>query len=278
MSLILASRDEGMADIDEWRRYAKMLGFPRALQAEKDYLQDILLREIYAVTGNELLFRGGTAISKLYGSGRFSEDLDFILNKDSDEGAKKTAERIERAITGMNSYFDTSYEREEYREMVGYTITVYGPLHKASGSESAKQRISIDFNTYERNMIPAMVLARQAPYQDLPPYTIIAESEEELIADKVKAAIERRRKHRATFARDVYDIWLLAAKYGIKPDFDMVAKKMELYGTVKFSMKDFRACIKEAEGVWNAEMGRVAIVVPDYGDVKKVLDSFTARG
>lgn len=260
-----------MAAIDEWRRYAKMLGFPQALQAEKDYLQDILLRNIYAATGSELLFRGGTAISKLYSSGRFSEDLDFILNRDSEAGARKMAERIEGAIGGMNNWFRTEYAREEYKEMVEYTITVYGPLHGASGSASAKQRISIDLNTYERNLLPPKTSIRQTVYPNLQPYTLLAECEGELMADKVKAAIERRHRHRAVFARDLYDIWALATKYRIRPDFDVVAKKMELYGRLKFSIKDFVACIGEAEGHWDTEMRRVVNAVPEYGEVEAVL-------
>lgn len=264
-----------VAEIDEWKKYAKILGFPLAHEAEKDYLQDILLRNIYAVTGAELLFRGGTAISKLYGSGRFSEDLDFILNHNSGVSAKKILERIEDAISNMNSYFRTAYEREEYKEMVIYTITVYGPLYTASRNETAKQRVSIDFNMYERNLMAPEALIRQSIYQNLPPYTIMSESKEELMADKIKAAIERRHRHSAVFARDIYDIWALATKYEIRPDFQVVARKMELYGRLKFSIKDFKACIEEAEGNWEREMCRVANAVPNYKEVKKVLKTFT---
>jgi len=45
---------------------------------EKDYFQDKLLYYIFKLTNN-LVFKGGTALYKLYGMPRFSEDLDFTL-------------------------------------------------------------------------------------------------------------------------------------------------------------------------------------------------------
>ena len=48
-------------------------------QIEKDYLQDLILYNIYKTTKNAFVFKGGTALSKVYHTDRFSEDLDFTL-------------------------------------------------------------------------------------------------------------------------------------------------------------------------------------------------------
>ena len=45
--------------------------------AEKDYLLELLLFLLASETGKKLVFKGGTALYKLYSLNRFSEDLDF---------------------------------------------------------------------------------------------------------------------------------------------------------------------------------------------------------
>src|SRR3989344_2458817 len=54
------------------------------INAEKDYLQDLILFSVYSIIGNELVFKGGTALYKIYKLNRFSEDLDFTLTKKID--------------------------------------------------------------------------------------------------------------------------------------------------------------------------------------------------
>lgn len=50
-------------------------------QAEKDYFQEIILFILYREFGRELVFKGGTALTKCYGFDRFSEDLDFLRKR-----------------------------------------------------------------------------------------------------------------------------------------------------------------------------------------------------
>ena len=64
---------------------------------EKDYFQDLLLFNIYKQT-NLLIFKGGTALYKLYGLQRFSEDLNFTLIGDLD--IEKTMKRVLFSIEG----------------------------------------------------------------------------------------------------------------------------------------------------------------------------------
>ena len=62
------------------------------INAEKDYLQDLILFSIYSIVGKELVFKGGTCLYKFYKLNRFSEDLDFTLTKKTD--IKKTTDKI----------------------------------------------------------------------------------------------------------------------------------------------------------------------------------------
>ncbi len=42
------------------------------INAEKDYLQEVILSSIYSFVGRELVFKGGTCLYKLYKLNRFS--------------------------------------------------------------------------------------------------------------------------------------------------------------------------------------------------------------
>src|SRR5574343_173248 len=60
----------------ELQKYANLKSLNLG-QAEKDYYQNIVLFCVYRIYANEIVFKGGTALSKCYGLDRFSEDLDF---------------------------------------------------------------------------------------------------------------------------------------------------------------------------------------------------------
>ena len=46
----------------------------------REYFQNVFLSELYKLPeASKLLFKGGTALRIIYGSPRFSEDLDFSL-------------------------------------------------------------------------------------------------------------------------------------------------------------------------------------------------------
>ncbi|MFA5381620.1 MAG: nucleotidyl transferase AbiEii/AbiGii toxin family protein, partial [Candidatus Micrarchaeia archaeon] len=65
-----------MMDTDEIIRIAKNKGLKNKEYIEKDYYLDLILYELSLLSKN-LVFKGGTALYKIYGFPRFSEDLDF---------------------------------------------------------------------------------------------------------------------------------------------------------------------------------------------------------
>jgi predicted nucleotidyltransferase component of viral defense system len=78
--------------------YKEATGFNLG-QIEKDYVQHLFLMNLYRRVGDEIAFKGGTALQKTYGLNRFSEDLDFALTK-----TFKLVPIIDRALTGMNIF------------------------------------------------------------------------------------------------------------------------------------------------------------------------------
>jgi predicted nucleotidyltransferase component of viral defense system len=99
------------------------------------------------------------------------------------------------------------------------------------------------------------------------PYILSSLEAEELLADKIKALVERIEP----VARDLYDAWLLSTKYGLKPDLELVSKKMRLYGRKsgeRFSLEELKERVAPIKAVWDSEMGRLLCFTP--GLVKSV--------
>ncbi|ASI13784.1 nucleotidyltransferase toxin [Candidatus Mancarchaeum acidiphilum] len=251
----------------EWRAYADRLGFPKTQDAEKDYLQELMLYQIFNRSTN-IIFRGGTAISKLYGSGRFSEDLDFILQNPTEvEVIKKL---INRAIKGINLQYNANFKVEKYKNMLKYTIKIKGPLYAISNNPQSVQTLGLDMNLFERPMMDVKHMPRMPIYSDIPSYIINSLDVNELLADKIKALMERTEP----VARDMYDSWILCRKYDTKPNLELVGKKMQLYGRTdneEFSLERLKEKIEIVGKVWDSEMSRLVRNPPDYNEVKSYL-------
>ncbi len=254
-------------ELVKWKNYSRMLGFAKADQSEKDYLQELVLFELYSGRlGGELVFRGGTAISKFYGSGRFSEDIDIITSQEI--GAAEIEREVDRTLKGLNAYYPTDYSTEHYRNMLKYRLKIKGPLYAAAKNEQAKQTLQIDINTRERPFFETRNIYRTTIYEDLKPYMIVVESPQELLADKVKAMLERTKP----VARDLYDAWMLIKKHRIRPDLKIVGEKIVKYGKREnetLSLKELKIRINEIKRIWEVELSRLMLTVPDYNTVKK---------
>ncbi len=253
------------SEISKWRSYAQTLGFAKTEHAEKDYLQELLLSELYSgKIGKVLIFRGGTAISKVYGSGRFSEDLDFIISKDAI--ADELNREVEAAINRLNFYYATKFEAKHFRNMFKYGIKIDGPVYAITRNVQARESVEVDVNTYESPLYEANEVYRVPIYSDIRPYMLKVASIKELLADKVKAMLERTKP----VARDLYDAWILIKKYRIKLDITAVDKKMKMFGKhpgEEFSTELLLERVKAIERQWNTELSRLMVAVPKYKDV-----------
>lgn len=254
-------------ELNKWKNYSRMLGFAKTEQSEKDYLQELALFELYSSKfGASLVFRGGTSISKFYGSGRFSEDIDIIMKDDI--AATEIEEGTGKILKGLNAYYPTSYSTEHYRNMLKYKLKIKGPIYAVTKNEQAKQSIEIDINTRERPFFGVKNIYRITPYEDLKPYVIGVASPQELLTDKIKAMLERTKP----VARDLYDAWILIRKHKIIPDLKVVNEKMARYGKKEneaFSTKVLSIKIEEIKKTWERELSRLMQTVPDYNTVNK---------
>ena len=88
-----------MITIDELKRVGKLKGITNIGYAEKDYLSELILLSISRRTKDELVFKGGTCLFKFYKLDRFSEDLDFALQKDLD-----ITKLVDKIVSDLNAF------------------------------------------------------------------------------------------------------------------------------------------------------------------------------
>jgi predicted nucleotidyltransferase component of viral defense system len=256
-----------MYSVDEMRAYADRLGFGEAYMAEKDYLQELLLRALFSrIVGDRLVFRGGTALAKIYGSGRFSDDLDFVVNRFKKEDALLS--RVEDAIRSIKDLYEMTFTGPEtYRDMVGYNIKINGPLFVSSKHEASRQTVSLNINMYEKIILAPVSIIRTPIYNDIPPYSLSVKQLEELLMDKIAALMERKRLP----ARDLYDIWVILAKNQNNLDESKIKKVYDAYckNKEKIDYPALASRIDALSGVWKKEIGSLMNLSIDFDVVAR---------
>ena len=238
-------------NIDGLRGYATLRNLNMG-QAEKDYYQNMILFILYGKISDELVFKGGTALSKCYGINRFSEDLDFtaaghlgvngiVSNGLDDFGITHTVKEI--SSTGNSSK---------------YRIKVQGPLF--TGPEKTLCSITLDFSLREKVLAKPRIIQIGYHMDVLPVFDVFVMDEQEIFSEKIRALMTR------TSARDLFDLVFLLRK-GTKPDIAMVDKKLGPY-SIKFNPDLLRSRCVLLEPSWKTELGSLVRHVPEFAEYR----------
>lgn len=250
----MLSKDELLGYVGTNNRY----------QVEKDYLQHVVLSQLYSNITDELVFKGGTALQKAYALNRFSEDIDFDLNLDSDKNIGMAVERIERGLKGINNFFPSDYKKEVKIISMVYKLKIEGPFYLKPQSI---QTIILEISTRETLLKKPDTLLITPLYKDISPYFVSLMSIDEMLSEKVRAIFTRKK------ARDLYDLYFLLHK-GATINIGYINRKLEYYG-LKFSKKELENNIRLIEKRWDVELSILMNTVPSFKITKNyVLDKF----
>lgn len=197
----------------------------------KEYFQHIFLSEIYREKNSEkLLFKGGTALRIVYGSPRFSEDLDFngvgisvaqiegivesVLVKMEEQGIKASIEESKKTSGGYLAIFQ--FSGDEYQSGVQIEVSLRGKAQSKGGS------------------------AAQIQSDLLPAYALYHLNEQDLIREKIEACLTRGK------ARDFYDLYfILRSRLAFEPVFGKDKTiKAKLSGAVSKQRLDLKSELK----------------------------------
>ena len=239
-------------DMRELTKIAGKNGVPLAI-VEKDFALSIVLCTIAeSELKNSSVFKGGTAIKKVYFSkARFSEDLDFTVI----EGKIDDLEKAVRALftdfkkDGINI---TGVEHEKSLAGLRMALKFTGPLNHP-------QRIRLDFSFREA---PAVQVKEEIIIDEynLGKHTLKSLCLEEILAEKFRAISSR------TAPRDLYDIWFLFNN-GVKINHQLVEKKFEIYNE-KFDVQLVEKRMDALKEHWRTDLQQFIKTVPTFETVE----------
>ena len=165
-------------------------------QVEHDFILSRALCELYSspIIANELVFRGGTALHKLFFSsaGRFSEDLDFV---------QREAKPIGNVIDVVRQILDPWLGKPKWKQSEGRFTLYYRFTTEVEPVVSRKLKIEI--NTREHfHIFPHKKIAFNIDSSWYKASTeILTYQLEELLGTKLRALYQRKK------GRDLFDFW-----------------------------------------------------------------------
>ena len=226
--------------------------WPNRYQIEKDYLQYMVLIEIFKRSKGDLVFKGGTALQKCFGLDRFSEDLDFTTN------SLNEIKKVEDAMQAITNMYNASFKKTENEVSASFNLKIAGPLFEKPQS---MQTIIIEISKREKVLLTPQLIRLIPKYRDLEAQLVIVMDKNEILAEKIKALLTRRRP------RDLYDTYFLLNK-GAEIDFELINKKLEYYSK-KFDIATLTSRINDLKTEWDKELH---ILMEHYPDFQEVAD------
>ncbi|MDY6795072.1 MAG: nucleotidyl transferase AbiEii/AbiGii toxin family protein [Actinomycetota bacterium] len=200
-------------------------------QVVREYWEVLFLKSLLeSPHGKNLVFKGGTALRLVYGSPRFSEDLDFALLKDSLNGE---IEIIAESMAGP-------YPEASVTDAAAKRWTYLWEIKMTEGYLAHPLRIKIEISRrpvkdYEFEL--RLITSPTTPLQVL----VNVATLEQLYKDKLEC-LEGRAAH-----KDVFDTWYICQKLRMpyQPPVTTLSKKILKRDLGKYLPSDYRPVIEE---------------------------------
>ncbi|MBU0614708.1 MAG: nucleotidyl transferase AbiEii/AbiGii toxin family protein [Nanoarchaeota archaeon] len=213
---------------------------------EKDYVITKLLYLLKDIQG--CYFKGGTALNKIFlDYARLSEDIDLSLTRDINE--------VEKDIREVLKEFKITHDK---RVSQFVRLIVHYKMFHDDGT------VFIDLN--ERAKLETKPESRNIPHfykEHIPDFSFSTLSKEEMIAEKMAAAIGRNKP------RDHFDL-LNIIKKGYHINIDLVKRKCSSSGD-EFSIISMFNNAKKLKNRWDEDMADLISQNVSFQDVMKEL-------
>ena len=216
---------------------------------EKEYLQYIFLNAI-SKYADDFVFKGGTCLRICFGFERASEDLDFSTSLKINE-LKKIVHKCLKDFELLSIGYEI-YSEKEFEGNLRFEIRFKGPLFQ--GNNRSTNTLKIDFN--KRKVKNKTVKVVQKLFSDAPLFSIIVLGEKEILAEKIRALINRAEP------RDLYDVWMLLNQ-GIKIDKKILFVKLK---EEKSRLSNLKFPSKEE---YERDLKNLVSIIPPYEQLKK---------
>lgn len=225
--------------------------------AEKDYLLELLLYTISRRARAALVFKGGTALYKLHGLNRFSEDLDFTLVARRFDVEKCVLSCLaDLRLLDLDVHLKSI---ERYHNEINVKLYFKGPLY--DGRKESLAFIALNISLRERPLRHVKTEFLVTTYREIPSFNVTVMDLSEMLAEKCRAILTRNKP------RDVYDMWFLLKK-GLRPEIALVDRKLKSY-KMRFSRDHFIRKIENMGSLWETDLrGLIIGELPAFEKVK----------
>jgi uncharacterized protein len=220
---------------------------------EKDYVLTFILKKIYESKLNDILiFKGGTALHKLYLHERFSLDIDFTALEGFDiDDLKRIVENKE-----INSKIKDVIDAENSTKIVlGYRSVL-----------EYNNKIFIDVSRREKPVLPLKKMKIKSDF--FGSFEVLTFQLEEIAAEKIRALMQRNKP------RDYLDMcYLIDSGIDFTKTFD-VAKKKLADSNDSFDIKRIFDNIELVRSLWEQDLREILPTIPEFGKIEKKLRVF----
>ena len=225
----------------------------------REYFQHLFLSQLYKMEGGEhMLFKGGTALRIVYGSPRFSEDLDFsIFNVE----LQRQKDFIEDLFANVLVEIGRSGVKVVLGEKPGATSGGY--YGDATFTLYDYPSTAVAINVSSRNGRAVKGEVDSVANDFIPTYNVFHLPQETLVEEKVFDALLTRKK-----PRDFYDLYLIMRKGFLTADqkkrlnarreeIMRAAKEVDFVGELsEFLPRDQHAIIRDFRNNLSSELAR----------------------
>lgn len=231
----------------------------KEIVADKGFDFDLMLKDYYVTVILYLLkdiegiyFKGGTAIQKIIlDHSRLSEDVDFTLSED----IGKIKEKIMTIIEESGLFEKITKDKD----VEGFTRLV---VHY-KGFDNKDDVVFIDLNQRAKLLLkPEKHEIKHFYKEDIPSFSVSTLAKEEMIAEKVAAAIDRNKP------RDHFDIYRII-KAGIPIDLGIVRKKCREFDIIKIFNN-----AKKLKNRWDEDMAPLISEEVSFKEVMTTLSGY----
>lgn len=184
---------------------------------EKDYYLTVILNNIESGLSDKLIFKGGTLLNKIHlNYHRLSEDLDFVylskLALTSRSARSKAIIPIREKMPKFLRLLDLGSENPKgqgFNNSTQYVFNIFYPSFITGKNESIQIEVALRQLPLDKPVHNVIKHFYKEPFTDkdlIPKNKILSLSLNEAVAEKLKAAINRR----DLAIRDYYDLWHIA--------------------------------------------------------------------
>ena len=241
---------------------------------EKDYYVTLMLKEI-SLTVPDLVFRGGTSLSKCYKAiKRFSEDIDLTIEYEvkPSEGRRKSLKKsIVSAIEKSGAYLTNPDEIKSRRDFNKYVADYPSVFMQAGLKNHLQIETMIKIKAYPNQKMEVSSLIYDyfinegydelIDEYELVPFTVKVQSAERTFIDKVFALADYYLSDKVTEnSRHIYDLYKLLDK------IELDEQLRELYEEVRMEREPHRVCLSAKDSIDMVSLLRVIVDRDVYKD------------